>query len=287
MFLIGSQALNFHKPLVDRVPADWDILCDSKQSPINNVEFYFKDHPTDKTNADIYEYCQKMIESLSTVETPVGLCYVAPMEILKVLKIASANELNKFKHQFDLNTYFKDIQISSELLDLAQKRKEEIKLRVQNQKDQFFNKYQVERYIDHDEIHKEANSSPTYLKVVLTDGVSISQDLFNQLSKSEQISLIREECFVLAMERFLIFNYKQNPGSLYALATQFQDTTKSSMPMLFWLHKMATVGALKDHPDWLALWVESNFFEILENMDTWWNTTFHNVSESFWKKIIS
>lgn len=109
----------------------------------------------------------------------------------------------------------------------------------------------VQRKVNHDDLHKVLNSTPTYQKIV--DGVTPDPGKFNQLSEQDKKELMYEEAFVLAIERF-----SNNPNKLaYNKAQQ------------------ALVTRL--HPVWLADFV-------IENWSKWyWNST----NSKFYNKYLT
>ena len=65
----------------------------------------------------------------------------------------------------------------------------------------FFND-RVRRKINHDDLHKVINPSPTYLKIVNTGDVTPNTDKYLNLSEDDKKELLFEEAFVIAIERF-------------------------------------------------------------------------------------
>jgi hypothetical protein len=59
----------------------------------------------------------------------------------------------------------------------------------------------VKRKINHDDLHKMINQSPTYLKMITND-VNPEKELFFNLSEDDQREVLFEEAFVIAIERF-------------------------------------------------------------------------------------
>ncbi len=59
----------------------------------------------------------------------------------------------------------------------------------------------VKRKTDHDELHRLINPTPTYLKMI-RDGVTPDEDLYRAMPYADQVEVLFEEAFVLAIERF-------------------------------------------------------------------------------------
>ena len=59
----------------------------------------------------------------------------------------------------------------------------------------------VKRKLNHDDLHKMLNPSPTYLKMIIND-VNPDMDKFSRLSDDDKMELLFEEAFVIAIERF-------------------------------------------------------------------------------------
>jgi hypothetical protein len=108
--------------------------------------------------------------------------------------------------------------------------------------DQFFND-KVKREIEHDELHKLINPTPTYTSIV--DGVIPSIDKYNKLSDSDKIELLFEEAFVISCER-----YNQHPDKYSYFLAQKDLVTRL-------------------HPLWMA-------DIVIEN----WNKNYWNCSKS-------
>jgi hypothetical protein len=59
----------------------------------------------------------------------------------------------------------------------------------------------VRRKINHDDLHKMINPTPTYLKMIIND-VNPSPELFFNLNEEDKKEVLFEESFVIALERF-------------------------------------------------------------------------------------
>jgi hypothetical protein len=106
----------------------------------------------------------------------------------------------------------------------------------------------VRRKLNHDELHKMINISPTYLKIIDND-VNPNPDKYFGLSEYERKEILFEEAFVIAIERF----WNSNDRMAYQIAQQSLVT--------------------RLHPIWLA-------DEIIKNWNKWYwnpqNSKFYN-----------
>lgn len=285
LVLIGSHALKHYGRLVGREPADYDFLYlgENKIVTINNTLFEYHGVPEDEiSGCELYNY--SMMVGKDTVDTPVGKVVVAPLEVLKLLKLSCKDYLQKAKHEWDLKN-LEDISIPENLRGVLVTRKTETKERVERQKDKFFNKYQINRYFEHDDLHLLINPEPTYLKV-LVDAVTPSEVKFQRLSLEDKVSIIREEAFVFVLERDLIPKMKKHPFMAKALINKANDVIDSNDWGMRAVSRLSTPGLVKDHPDWLALWARDNYRDILRDIQSWWTTNLQNLPVSFWVKVL-
>lgn len=284
--VIGSQALKYHKRL-DREPSDWDLIVSGPKQFIKKQGFTLdlisSQNPLEPTNEVIFLYCQT--HGHGPINTPYGLALVAPLEIIKLLKLASL-PLDKFKHQLDLKK-LEDIVLPPSLEEVLQKRIKETEFKVLSQKDKFFNKYKVPRLIEHDELHLFISSSPMYLSILKDDSsTEVSEEKFNKLPLNLKKELVLEEVFILSLERALIPQVRKAPQMVELLVEQFSKVSKTSDPSLYWLNRLAIVGKVKDHPDWLATWIANNYNFLTVNLDSWWNTKLEALPKTFWHKLL-
>lgn len=108
----------------------------------------------------------------------------------------------------------------------------------------------VKRKVNHDDLHKMLNPTPTYLKMIVND-VNPDEDKFFALPLNDQKEVLFEEAFVIALERFS----KQNNRLSYNTAQQSLVT--------------------RLHPIWIADY-------IILNWNKWyWNPTISKYYENF------
>jgi len=289
LVLIGSRALFFYNRLKNRLPDDWDFLTDEipKKTVIVNSEifdFIDANDSQEKTNQYIFEYCIKY--SKNELETPLGKALVAPLEILKVLKLGSL-PIEKAKHHWDLSL-LEDIDLSQELINLIEQRKKETLIKVELQKKDFFDKYKIPRFFDHDVLHRFISPLPAYLKVLENgDPVNISPNKFYKLSLLEQKEIIWEETLALALERDLIPRIRSAPYLIELLVDNFLKTSTSQSSALIWLGKLSIPGKIKYHPDWIANWGMENQKALLTGFSEWWELKVNGLPETFWEQLLN
>lgn len=282
LLLIGSQALKYHKRLLNREPYDYDFISTDPIERVNKegiiAEFYYGE----LSDNLILNKSKEL--SLDSISTPFGEALVASLELLKVLKLSCVDELDKAKHTWDLEV-LEDISIEG-FEYILNVRKDEVKKRVAYQKKNFFNKYKgVTHYVDHDWMHSLINPSPIYLKT-LKNAVDACEDRFNRLTEQERLDLVREECLVLALERDLIPRIKKAPFLVKVLVRDFMQTNTSNTSAMRWLSRLSIESKVKDHPPWVTKWTAANNNFIMQGLDSWWKEKLNNMPVEFWKKVL-
>lgn len=281
LVLIGSKALKFYNRLQDREPADFDFITNDLNRVSKPGVEYSLATPS-STNEEILKYCVNFFTYWG--ETPYGHALIPPLSILKLLKLSCYKHLDKAKHEWDLKQ-LEDIQLDSYLVDLCNRRELEVMTRVEKQKTEFFDKYDVKRYIDHDLIHSYVAERPMYLNI-LTNAVDVSEEKFKHLSDEDKRRLVREECLVLSLERELIPKVKQAPFMVKSMVKEFKKTDTSDTVCLRWLSRLSIVNKVKGHPPWLSEWTNANIKYVLEGMNAWWSDRLDAMPVSFWEALL-
>jgi len=275
--LIGSQALHIHRRLKHRDAYDWDFLTDEEMSQQPNLEIHSLNT---KTSEQLFE---KSIKFNTIIKTPFGEAYLAPLEVLKVLKISSL-PLKRHKHKIDLKE-LEDIQLSKEYTKIAEDRLLETKKRIE--KDNFFHQYNIKRSFEHDYLHSLINPNPMYKKILNEDSSVIgSKAKFLALSKENKRELILEEIFVFSLERNLIPQIQQSPTAIFAILEVFQNTKYSEAPFQLWLNRFATEDQVKRNPKYISKWIQENYAFFHHDIEIWWNTKTEMLPENFWKELL-
>jgi hypothetical protein len=268
VFVIGSHALSHH--LGNIIPNDVDVLVtdvwyfnqfgniptsfrsQSKQNQVYEYNVVSKKSPY-ISDALVYEY-------LSLVELDkcdfIQNGYYASLEVIKALKLSCYKHLNKDKHLKHLDL-LKDIVIDDVLSDIVRIREREVIQRVKVQKDSFFNKYHIQRVVEHDDLHKVFTDRPIYERLLI-DSVTPEENKFYNLSKEEQCQVVMEEVAVLVTERYSIPNIIKNPLSSAMIIREMSRW--DSNPVDYWVNRFGT--NMHDHPKWLAKWTLDNKKEI-------------------------
>ncbi len=286
LILIGSQALKHYGRLHNRQPADYDFISsEPRERELKNNVYADFSHST-RSDQMLIELCTKISVSdyASVVETPFGLAMVAPLDVLKLLKLSCVTQLDKAKHTWDLE-HLENISIKG-LEHILAIRTEEVSKRVAIQKQEFFQKYKgVTHYVDHDWMHQLINPNPIYLRT-LVDAVDASEAKFLRLSEEEKRMLVREECLVLALERDLIPRIKLANCLVKVLVEEFLKTNTSDTSAMRWLSRLSIEGKVKDHPVWVTRWTASHNAYIMDGFDSWWNEKMRGMPVEFWQKVL-
>ncbi len=288
--LIGAQALIYHKR-INRDSFDYDLLSLSNQGLIKEnglTKDYSYVFSTEKrTNKDIYDYCLKNSQHFMFLPDNTKVI-VAPLEILKLL-YSSSLPLQKNKHLISLEA-LKDIKLDDFLETILEKRSKETEvsvLRQHQEKDIFFNKYEIQRFIDHDKLHLFLNPEPIYLKFLKKDSyVEIDQKIFESANFEDKQQLIFEETIVLMLERFFIPKVKLMPHFFNDFLYQIFLTDTHSVS-LFYLNKLTNKNLLKDHPQFIADFGYNNYPTLEYNFKNYLPKALDDLSEDFWLFLLN
>lgn len=105
------------------------------------------------------------------------------------------------------------VHIPDELKPILSLRKKEVDQRVQNKvnlnmsNEEFFNQYNINRYYIHDDVHRAISYYEKPMFEILKRDQSkalIDRDLFENLNYSDRLRTVREEAYVIALERVII-----------------------------------------------------------------------------------
>jgi hypothetical protein len=219
MFLTGSRALNWWYP--EQFPikdnTDWDLVGDnikSDQSCLVDVG------PDGLLSKEICEH----YNSGETIPTPYGPAYVVYPVCVMLFKRSHLHRPIKFaKHIRDYhwlksrqyekagdNTYNDFLK---ERTKLTKEKYGDKTPSLKQKTNDFFDDYVTKKY-KHDDLHLATcyGERPLYESLKTdNDLVWCSKSKWNSLSHSDQINCVREEAFVIALERYLI-NKKGYPA---------------------------------------------------------------------------
>lgn len=137
--------------------------------------------------------------------------------------------INWWKHAHDVRFLLnKGVKINKELYDRLfefwEKHHYIRKCNFQQSKQEFF-KDTINRKYDHDELHEIINPNPSY-KLVVPEGVMPIQSLYEALTQKNRIKIAQEECYVIALERYLIpYDMKESAHAAYKRALKLLFTS--------------------------------------------------------------
>lgn len=295
--LIGSQALKQRGHDIGRVPADWDIIVSQEWWDHMIESFPSRDRRSEKvwrvlhnhavleikvatpgtTDQTILEACHR--NKQYKVKTPIGLALVPSRGILKAVKIASL-PTQKDKHRRDLEL-LKEVSLDTFEEQLALSRRQETLVRIV--KEEFFYKYKIQRFIDHDQIHEWVaagawHQSPAYSSVIEEVVRPVEEHYTN--NREQGLIAIAEEAIVLAIERWFFPAIYKGANSIDLWERLIHNRTSDS-PAIRFLDRQAS-GQIKDRPQWQEEFCRVNYDEIKEIMITWLEGLESNMPKEFW-----
>lgn len=285
--LVGSKALQINGIKTNRDPQDIDIITSWTGFDLHNTPNVNIDDQESESNKFILNYCESQKKILMTVKIPTKnqgeyiIAHVAPLPVLKALKLSCVGLVNKPKHQLDLKL-LEDVD-SFELEAFIKLRRKEIEKRNKNSL-KFLNKFEITRYIPHDELHEYINKNPIYKKVV-NKKMLLDESLFNRLTHEEKLLLLKEEMIVLGLERELIYSIKKHSIMSEIYINKFLDTESSESSFWYWLAKLASPNEIKDNPIWFSNWILDNYHSHVDELKVYWKSEINELPIKFWEKI--
>lgn len=286
MLLIGSKALQYFIPDLGRVTHDWDLLCSAEE--FAELETKYGSKKVKETASSIlYEIDGEIFEVKDssrfnetdgtlyhtkanrylTKNTPIGEAFVTEIAFLYDMKWATALVLEEPKHFYDLELMEKHFKFGREFkTKFFEKRLAEAQERVAKSravKKEFFHEYHIPEYVYHDELHELIADLldikvPTYIRTIDSD-VHRSEELFNNLTHEQKISLMVEETLVLNLERWFIPQMVEN-GINYRLIDMFYNNNEG-LPT-YKILKHCNLTGLKGEAKWVTDYSKAHFFEI-------------------------
>lgn len=200
MILIGSKAIKYWFPDFPREPKDTDYVMFEYQN-FNLFKSPGIEYLHNKIISDLY---------LGTGENIIN-----PNHLTTLKASHLCWDLDWDKHMFDLQFLLKkgckiDWSLFWKLYNHWNKfhsknKRSDLKM----SKEDFFTNAINYDVAEHDELHKLINPVPIYTKV-LKDGAEVELDelKFHNLSYEEKLDFIREECMVMAYERYKKLDYR-------------------------------------------------------------------------------
>lgn len=226
-YLIGSRALD--PSILKREPKDWDFI-DTEATEVSKFDLNGEQaeiHPWNLLNNS--EICEEY--AACTVHNN-GVEYTGiHLKGLAILKRSHLHRpLNFEKHIRDYHNIKavcgafndKDKEILKRRIKLTKEKYKDRTPSLMKSNDEFFDDF-VKKYYIHDQIHEVVahEDRPMYekLKVDMSQAFC-ERDLWNQLTHEQKVFCVREEAFVISLERFIIPEWIEK-GRNYPAAMAF------------------------------------------------------------------
>lgn len=241
MILVGSQALCSWKGEFFDFKCDFDVIAYESELKKEGLSFEGKDQikvgEIEFINIDLLNSKELIFHYLNSTDLRVVAMpfrgekinlWVAPPPMLYIMKRSHMHRPLKFaRHMAQLQEL---ISLGADQLDEEGQRilKERIKLTKQkfgdrvpslNQSNEDFFDDQVTKYFVHDDLHKVVayEDEPMYEKMKRDKSLAkCEKDLWDQFSPAQKMNCVREECYVIALERFIIPKLMSNESHMPA-----------------------------------------------------------------------
>jgi hypothetical protein len=238
MLLAGSRAMRHHFPDFPRNPKDWDYIVFPSSYP-----GLFDDDQQVVSDRGI-EYLKNPIITSVYSESD-DLLTPDHLYTLKMSHVFWPRA--QAKHLFDICFLRqKGCSLDRDLFDKLYAHWNVVnginrRTDFDKPNSEFFDDY-VNRKYSHDELHLIMNPHPIYERVKKDlSGAAISEELFRILPLSDQMEMIREEAYVLALERYII------PG-LKPWRVAYAESLRTMI--------------LRLTPLWLGIFMAENYWEL-------------------------
>lgn len=242
MLLIGSRAEKFWHPEIDvKENADWDVIAyieeleflgrnlnpDAKTWRIGPYEFHNARFLNNQVFEVLYGTRQTVFGpelGITRIQVSFSVCSSKGLAILKRSHMHRKGKFAKnIRHYQYLDKDFDEDDLGV-LRDRTRMTKEVFGDKTPNMEltvDEFFDDY-VTKHINHDLVHTVVGyyDTPLY-KTCQRDPtiVRIEEDLWDQLSHEDKVKMVREEAYVISLERWVIPEY--NKGREYPVRFAF------------------------------------------------------------------
>jgi hypothetical protein len=206
MYIIGSRALNFWFPERSiKNETDWDIVG------TNEIHPKIIDPSPEGLLTD--EICERY-SSGKTLDTPIGPATIVLPIALMLFKRSHLHRPLHFQTPIrDYHMLKRVVEVDDDYASLLLKRTKLTKQRygdkvpsLKKTKDEFFDDYVTKEY-EHDDIHRATcyGSEPLFERLKSDDKlVWCEKSKWNQLSYEDKVNCVREEAFVIAIERYIL-----------------------------------------------------------------------------------
>lgn len=242
MILTGSRALSFYCE-IDCSDSDWDVIASEEELQKIGLSFSGKDSikiPCKDSDNHI-EFINSLVLENYSITKNNGLeletvnilynnrmleCYICPLVWLYIQKRSHIHRPIKFarhirqlqiiKEQLIKNGQFplsKEYQKTLDRRIYITKKKYPDRVPSLNKSNEDFFDDKVTKYYIHDDIHKVMAyyDEPIYEKLKIDKSLAkCEKELWTNLSHGDKIKYVQEECFVIAVERFVIPKIKTN-----------------------------------------------------------------------------
>ncbi len=217
-YLIGSRAVD--PSVLKREPKDWDFvepeMADNRKETINEEHVEFHGGGFLNNDEVCEEYCGCTVRKFGNLE------YVdVKLKGLAILKRSHLHRpLNFEKHIRDYHNIKavcgefddRDKEILKRRIKLTKAKYKDRVPSLMKSNDEFFDDF-VKKYYIHDQIHEVVahEDRPMYekLKVDMSQAFC-ERELWDRLTHNQKIKCIREEAYVISLERFIIPEWIEN-----------------------------------------------------------------------------
>lgn len=269
MMLIGSRALQYWYPDLQLKPdTDWDIICTEEEFKQFAGHPFTEWHDINHLNNAAIDLQYKTDQFVKIQGVYVSVC--SPYGLKVLTRSHLWRDYKWDKHIAHYNKYLTKYQFGADYhWDLL---KERTKLTKEaypqgnpslNQSNEDFFDDAVKKVYDHDFIHELAAyyGQPLYTKLKHDDSLAwCEKELWDKLSDSDKNLCVAEECYVIAVERFLIPDNFTSPARLaYLLALKKVCTTLTSG----WFRDFS----LDHHPEIMALFDQEKINKIQKGLN--------------------
>lgn len=280
--LVGSRAVQYYLDL-QRPVKDWDLW---QLEPVSNNQIIFGElvdyHQISPQEFGLVNTLD--FNSLPIIQTPVGLALVTPLWFNFLLKSSHYSLNKKAKHTKDyllLNqlTIDKPKNFDSLLLQRF--------LDTQKKQEDFFEE-DVPRFLPHDWVHLQVAQGlgfklPAFISLLGLNNYTATKESFNKLPKELQLRCVLEECIVLGLERWLIYNVALTPGSLIE---RWEVFCSRHSPACEWLERLGAKGRVRRNPEYISDFIQDNYLRLMADLPLYLTHLRTNMPPAWWTGLL-
>jgi hypothetical protein len=219
MLLTGSKALDVHlgRPLNKKT--DWDFIASERELNSKGLTYGGKDSLSigniEYLNVESLNNHRFVGEECSYLPVAMLDCNICTLQELYIQKRSHVHRPIKFdRHMFELRAIKGAMTtLTPEMEEMLEERKKLTRKKYNDKapslrktNEEFFDDY-VTKYYVHDQLHEVVAyyQCPIYTKLKRDDSLAACErDLWEALSYRDKLNCVREECYVIALERFII-----------------------------------------------------------------------------------